>query len=595
MSLAPPPDSDLDIEERDKKKLSSSTFFRLFQLILKYRTTALYAVSMILIGTFATLLEPRIFGYAIDEAVVPKRLDLLRWIGLSFVVATCLRIYSASRQAYLFELLGQKVTQDLRLMLFSHLERMPVSLFDRNPSGRLLTRVTNDIGALNEMFSAGFVSMISNSLLVVGILIWLLILDFKLGLIAAAIFPVLAAFSVYFSRRLRVAYREVRNRLSALNAFLAENFSGMKTVHLFNRQDLHLKRFDRLNQGYATAQTGSIRVFAYFQPLITLGAGVSIALIIWFGGKESSSGNLKVGVLVAYFSYILALFQPLREIADKWNVFLSGMASAERIFSILSWDTELDEKAIHLPVTPLNLRGDIEFDQVWFAYEGENWILKDLSLKIRAGEKIGIVGHTGAGKSTLMSLLLRFYEPQKGRILIDGRDIREYELRALRSAIGIVQQDVFLFSGTFAENITFWNPDQLKKVKPLLESLLFRSRNLELVMQERGANLSMGERQVLAFARVAVAEPRIWILDEATANMDSHQEGLLQKSLLQASEGKTGIFIAHRLATICDADRIVVLHRGSLVEIGTHPELLSLKGLYWRLYHFQKSASECLT
>ncbi|MBI2711287.1 MAG: ABC transporter ATP-binding protein [Bdellovibrio sp.] len=579
--------------EDSKGKLHSGTVLQLFARILKYRRITVEAGLMIFLGTFAALLEPRLFGYAIDEAIVSKRQDLLEWIGAAFIGATCLRIYAAKRQAYLFELLGQRVAQDLRVELFSHLQRLPVAIFDRVPSGRLLTRVTNDIGSLNEMFSAGFVSIVSNGLLVLGILIWMLVLDVKLGLIAASVFPILAWLSVYFSRQLREAYGEVRSRLSALNVFLAENFSGMKTVHLFNQQIPQLRKFDELNQKYSDAQIGSIRVFAYFQPMITLGAGVSIALLIWFGGKETVSGHLKVGVLVAYFSYVLSLFQPLREIADKWNVFLSGMTSAERVFTVLNLPTELKKEEVLHKTQPIpEIQGNIKFENVWFSYRSDregDWVIRDLSFEIRAGEKIGIVGHTGAGKSTLIGLLLRFYEPKKGRITLDGRDLREYDKRSLRASFGLVQQDVFLFSGTFEENITFWDSSKKQEVEHVLKELRLPIRNLDLEMNERGSNLSMGERQVLAFARAAASKPRIWILDEATSSMDSEQEKVLQKSLTQISGGRTGIYVAHRLATIRETDRILVLHKGLLVEQGNHGDLIKRNGLYSRLYRYQGS------
>ncbi len=578
---------DLDGEENEDWKVQSNTVLRLLKLMMKYRSPFFLGLVMVILGTSATLLEPRIFEYAIDEAIVPKRWDRLQWVSLIFMGVTLLRTFAARHQGYFFEQLGQKVTQELRNMLFNHLQRMPHSTYDQYPVGRLLTRVTNDVAALNEMFSAGFVSMICNILLVFGILTGLMILDFKLGMIASSVFPFMMLIGMYFSEKLKIAYREARSKLSAVNAFLAENFSGMKTIHLFNRQGLHLRNFEHLNDRYAEAQTASIRIYAFFQPLITIASGISLALIIGFGGRDALSGRIKLGVLVAFFSYALSLFQPIREIADKWNVFLSGIASAERIFSVLNWKTELEAAEVLVPARAISdLKGHIVFENVGFAYEAENWILKDLSFEIQPGEKIGIVGHTGAGKSSVIGLLLRFYEPQRGRILLDGKDLRAYDKRALRASIGLVQQDVFLFSGSFRDNVTFWEGADTHKMEMILNALEFTSKK-DLLFEERGGNFSMGERQVISFARAMAIEPRVWILDEATANMDSEKEKLLQTTLEKVTENRTALVIAHRLATVRTMDRVLVLHKGRLMEAGGHDALMSLNGLYSKLYQYQ--------
>ncbi len=592
-------DAYLDVEERDAQKIGKGHFSSLIREILAHRLPLLIGCAMIVLGTIATLLEPYLFGYAIDHAIVPKNWDLLVRLSMAFFGMISLRVTMMIGQAYAFEVLGQRVTRDLRVRLFSHLQRLPISVYDQTPAGRLLTRVTNDISSMSEMFSAGFVSMISNFLIVAGLLAGLLILDLRLGLITISVFPPMIFASVYFSRRLKISYREARSKLSALNAFLAENLMGMKVVHLFNRQKLHLERFERINQWYSDAQIGTVKVFALFQPTITLASGVAVALVIAFGVGGGPDG-LKVGVLVTFFSYALAAFQPIREIADKWNVFLSGMASVERVFSILSWPVEKEEdrNAGGSVVQPLqNIKGHIVFENVWFAYQtgadGEHWVLKDFSLEILPGTRVGIVGHTGAGKTTLISLLMRFYEPQRGRILLDGKDLRDYDKSALRATIGIIQQDAFLFSGSFVDNITFWDH---RKLSPESEQLLKNAgcqRWLEdgANLLERGSNVSMGERQILAFARALDKKPAIWILDEATANMDSNSEALLQASLEQASRDRTSILIAHRLATVRQADLIVVLHHGTRIEHGSHDELMARDGLYARLYRFQRA--EC--
>ncbi len=584
----------LENEEREYRKFQNLTLrqsvFRLAKVMVKHRWLFFGGTVLIVFGTMGAVIEPRIFGYAIDEAILPGRWDRLRWSGLFLTISISVRIFSAIQQTYLFEVLGQRVTQDLRLRLFSHLQRLSLSLHSKHPPGRLLTRVTNDIASLNEMFSNGFVSMFCNLFLVIGILVGLLLLDFKLGLLSISVFPVLVMFSIYFSKRLIRAYQNSRSKLSALNSYLAENLSGMKILHLFNRQKLHYDRFSRLNHWYADAQTASVRVYAFFQPTITLCAGISVALVMVVGGQRSLDGTLRLGVLVTFFSYLMALFQPVREIADKWNVFLSGMTAAERVFSILDWPVELESRKIDHAAQPIpGLKGKIEFENIWFAYQGENWVLKDFSLTIQSGERVGVVGHTGSGKTTLINLLMRFYDPQRGRVLLDGVDLRDYDLRSLRASIGMVQQDVFLFSGTFEENISFWKPTLSQRVEEVLAELKFESKSDQILL-EKGSNFSMGERQMIAFARALAIHPRIWILDEATANLDSQTEAVLQKAVNQASQGKTSLFIAHRLATVQSADRIIVLHQGSLIESGSHQQLMEVQGLYSRLYKLQLMA-----
>ncbi|MEK6578085.1 MAG: ABC transporter ATP-binding protein, partial [Bdellovibrionota bacterium] len=364
----------------------------------------------------------------------------------------------------------------------------------------------------------------------------------------------------------------------------------------------NLARFDRINQWYTEAQIGTVRVFALFQPSITVFAGIALSLVIYHGGQATLIGSLKPGVLVAFFAYVQSMFQPMREIADKWNIFLSAMASAERVFSVLEWPVELRDEETKAPARPLvGVQGHLIFENVWFAYEDEKWILRDFNLEIYPGSKVGIVGHTGAGKTTLIALLMRLYEPQKGRILLDGKDLKEYDRRSLRATFGVVQQDAFLFSGTFKDNITFWaadpsheNASGFFKVSALLTRLGLEkwwgpqgSGQPELHLQERGANLSIGEKQVLGFSRALYSDPKVWILDEATSNMDSGSEHELEQALDNAAQGDTMIMVAHRLATVRRADTIVVLNKGVLIEKGNHTELLNQNGLYARLHRYQ--------
>ncbi len=570
--------------EDSTSRASTREFSRLVRYLSRHRLLFWGGVVLILLATAAGLFEPRLFGYAVDEAVIPKDMDRLQWLALAFLGVEIVRVVATVGQSLVFTLLGQRVMQDLRQELLSHLQRLPVATFDHNPAGRLVTRVTNDIGSLAEMFSAGFVTILVNILTVVGIVVWLFALDPKLALLSLAIFPFLLAAAVYFSGKLRVAYREARARLSAFNASLAENLMGMKVVQLFGREKRQLERLGAINESYAQAQIGSVKVFAFFQPSITWATGISMALVIAYGGRKAmlpaAEGGIAPGVLVAFFAYVLTIFQPIREIADKWNLFLSGMASAERIFSILDWPVEMEPFSEKLPA-PGTLKGDIRFEGVWFAYDSENWVLKDFSLHIRPGMKIGVVGHTGAGKSTLISLLLRFYEPQRGRILVDGKDLREWDRRELRSRIGMIQQDVFLFSGSVAENITLFKPGV--DATPDLAGFADRGE-----LYERGVNLSMGERQRIAFLRAKASEPDLWILDEATSNVDSRTELEISRELMQSARGKTQLLVAHRLATVRECDLILVLHQGELVEAGRHEELVRAGGTYSKLVALQQ-------
>ncbi len=584
----------LDVEESESRPTQKRTVLYLLRYILHFKTLVFAGILMILVSTSAILLEPRIFGYAIDEAIIPKRWSYLKQLTLLFFFVECFRVGAMIAQGYLFECLGQNVMQKLRIALFSHLQIIPVSVYDKHSVGKLVTRVTNDVSALAEMFTSGFVTMFGNILVVFGIVIWLLVLNFKLGLIAVSIFPFLLVSTYYFTDKLRVAYRNARSKLSALNAFLAENILGVKVVQLFNRQKLHLSRFNRINHWYSEAQIGTVKLYAYFQPTITIAAGISMALVIWYGSKMALSSEIKLGILVAFFSYIQALFQPIRDIADKWNIFLSGITSAERIFSILDWKTEINpETGLRATQSDPSILGHIVFENVWFAYNEPNWVLKDFTFEIKPGMKVGVVGHTGAGKTTIISLLMRFYDPQKGRILLDGKDLRSYDKRTLRASLGLVQQDVFLFSGSTLDNITLWKEPtdfMSEKIFSTL-SVLGLSRWLNQsasALDERGSNLSMGERQVIAFTRALASDPKIWILDEASANIDSDTEEKMAEVLSVTAQGKTQVWIAHRMATVRNADIILVLNKGLLVEKGNHHELMTKKGIYAKLYEFQE-------
>ncbi|MBC7387558.1 MAG: ABC transporter ATP-binding protein [Cryobacterium sp.] len=589
----------IEAEDFKSKRPSLKVIQQVLMDLAEEKKTFILGGLLVLAGTAATLYEPRLFGRAIDRAIIPRDVSLLGQMAGMYLGLIVCRIIAVIGQQYVFEVLSQSMMQKLRLRVFSLYQRLPVATYDRTPVGRLITRLTNDTSAMSEMFSSGFVTLFGNVLFILGSIVWIFSLNWKLALISLSVFPVLLFFSIRFSRLLIVAYRDSRMRISTLNAFLAENILGMKIVHLFNRVPLHFARFKTVNDSYAESQVAAVRVYAYFQPLITWSSGLGVAMVIAAGGAmalgKGPSAFVQPGItpgeLVTFLSFLLALFQPIREVVDKWTMFLSGMTSAERIYSLLDWETELSEAEANDPEPEsIPIVGRVEFQNVWFAYEEENWVLRDFNLVIEAGEKVGIVGHTGAGKTTLISLILRFYDPQRGRILIDGQDLREYAKRPLRGRIGVIQQDVFLFSGQVQDNIALWSrPGKISSATQQSLGEMGFEKNLDLTLDERGSNLSMGERQILSFARAIEKSPDLWILDEATANVDSDTEIRFGRALDRATEGKTLLMIAHRLATIRKSDLIVVLHKGALVEKGTHLELLRLGGYYAKLYRYQEA------
>ena len=590
----------IESEEADQqfaKKFNRSAARRLLSIVVS-RPRLLVLSSMLLgLGFLAKMAEPYLFGRAIDWAIVPKDSVKLMWIVAIYFCGEAVRGASLASQAYFFEKLGQLALNDLRIKLVSHLQRLPLSYYDRTPVGKLVTRVTNDIASLAELFSSGFVMVLFNIATVIGTAVWLFVLNPRVALSAISVLPIMIYVARKMSVRLQTAYRDARTRLSALNAFLAENIQGMRVVQLFNRGGLHLERFSRVNERYAEAQIDTIRMYAYFQPAITLSEGLAVALVIIAGSRLVQANALELGLLVSFTTYSMGLFQPVREIADRWNTFLAALASAERIFNILDWSEEVGVESVEFEAQPYSdLRGEIRFEDVWFAYQDENWVLKEFSLSIAPGQKIGVVGHTGAGKTTLISLLMRFYEPQRGKIYIDGRDIQTFDKRRLRATFGLIQQDVFLFSGSLHENFTLGKSSALSDPK-----LREAARALDVEkwlgdagkekLHERGANLSLGERQVVSFLRAVASQPRVWILDEATANVDSDTEIKLSREFNHASQSSSAILIAHRLATVRDCAKILVLHRGSILEQGTHQELVAQNGLYARMYRYQAAES----
>jgi ABC-type multidrug transport system fused ATPase/permease subunit len=499
-------------------------------------------------------------------------------------------------QVYAMEVAGQKMMHDLRMKVFSHLQDLPVSFFDKNPVGRLVTRLTNDIQNVHEMFTSVLIHLIKDILMLIGIIILLLHLNRELALVSFSVIPLIFVTTLFFSHRARDAFREIRLRIAQMNSFFHENFSGIKVVQLFRREKENSRRFAKVNEGHYLANMRQISIYAFFVPLVEILSSGAIGLLLWYGGGKVIQEMITLGVLVAFLSYIRMFFQPIRDLSEKYNILQSAMASLERIFSLL--DEDLKKVKTLFPKRE-EIKGNIEFRHVSFSYNGEDKVLKDVSFSVKEGETVAIVGATGAGKTSLLHLFERFYEVEEGFILLDGIDIRERDLAYLRSQIGLVMQDTFLFSGDIEENIRLRDGGRdeknLREVARVVNAEKFIQRlpnGYRTKVGEGGETLSAGERQLLAFARALSINPKILILDEATSHVDPETERLIQEGLARLLRGRTAIIIAHRLSTIQHADRIVVLHKGRVREIGTHTELMARKGIYFRLYQMQFGIKE---
>jgi ABC-type multidrug transport system fused ATPase/permease subunit len=494
-------------------------------------------------------------------------------------------------QVYTMELAGQKLMHDLRMKSFSHLQGLPVPFFDKNPVGRLVTRLTNDIQNVHEMFTSVFITLLKDILLLIGIILLLLRFNLELALVSFSVIPLIFVTTLFFSHRARDVFREIRLKIAQMNSFFHENFSGIKVIQLFQRERENRQRFEKINEGYYLANMKQISIYAFFVPLVEILSSGAIGLLLWYGGGKVIQERITLGVLVAFLSYIRMFFQPIRDLSEKYNILQSAMASLERIFSLLD-----EGQKISRPLSPIKkeIRGDVEFQHVSFSYNGEDNVLKDISFTVREGETVAIVGATGAGKTSLLQLLERFYEVEEGAILIDGIDIRERDITQLRSQLGMVMQETFLFAGDIEENIRLGNQmigeEKVKEMAQVVNAEKFIQRlpdGYRSKVGEGGEALSAGEQQLLAFARALSFNPKILILDEATSHVDPETERFIQEGLTRLLKGRTAIVIAHRLSTVQHADRIVVLHKGRVREIGTHAELMALKGIYFRLYQMQ--------
>jgi ATP-binding cassette subfamily B protein len=571
---------------------------RLLRYLRPYK--AAVAVSFLLIVLMAglDLVGPYITKVAIDQHITRGDAAGLSPLAALYLLALLAAFAVRFAQVYILQMTGQRIMMDLRREIYEHLQRLHVGRFDRNPVGRLITRVTTDVDAVNELFTSGVVTVFGDVFTLLGIMGVMLALDWKLALVTFAVIPLFFLVTNWFRRGSRQSFREVRKWIARINAFLQENLSGMTVVQLFRREERNVAAFAAINREHADANLRSIFYYAVFYPAIDLLAAAAIALILLYGGAQVLSGGLTLGVLVAFIQYSERFWRPISDLSEKFNILQAAMASSERIFTLL--DTPV---LVAAPAAPRRLgaiRGVVGFENVWFSYgQGEpDWVLRDIDFRVEPGKSVALVGHTGAGKTSIISLLARFYDVQKGRVTLDGVDVKDLDPAELRSALALVLQDVHLFSGTIESNIRLGSAIPDERVRAAARAV-HAHRFIEALpggyaaeVKERGASLSVGQKQLLSFARALAHDPRVLILDEATSSVDTETEGLIQDALRVLLRGRTAIVIAHRLSTVQNVDEILVLHKGTVRERGTHQALLAQRGLYWRLYQLQYKDQE---
>ncbi|HEV3457018.1 MAG TPA: ABC transporter ATP-binding protein [Thermoanaerobaculia bacterium] len=618
-------DHELHEEEILGKAYDARLMRRLLRYVLPYRLMTAGAVALILVSSALQLVGPLATAVALDlfvrppqaraaslssasllvrDALLARGIDPahvqtqgLAVVSVVFIASLLLTFLTIYAEGYVMMLIGQYIMYDLRNQIFGHLQRLPIAFYDRNPIGRLVTRVTTDVDALNEMFTSGLVELLGDVLLLAGIVVVLFWLDWRLALVAFSIVPLLALLTGWFRAGVRQAFRDVRVKIAAINAFLQEHVTGMPVVQLFGREARAYAEFVEINDRHRVANVRSIFYYAVYFPGVELITALGVGLLIWVGGGQALAGAVSLGALIAFLQYAQRFYQPLSDLSEKYNILQGAMASSERIFRLL--DTPVGIESPPDAHAPRQVRGAMEFDQVRFSYQAGEPVLKGVSFRVQPGETLAVVGHTGAGKSTLANLLLRFYDVDSGAVKVDGVDVRQWSLPVLRRAIGMVLQDVFLFAGTVAENIRLGeaaiDDERLRWAAGEVHALPFIERlpgGMQATVRERGAGLSVGQKQLIAFARALAFDPRILILDEATSSIDTETEQLIQQALERLLRGRTSVVIAHRLSTIQRADRILVMHKGEVREVGTHQELLAQRGIYYRLYLLQYREQE---
>jgi ATP-binding cassette, subfamily B, multidrug efflux pump len=596
-------------EEALGKAYDAALMRRLLGYLRPYWREVAIALAAIVAGSILQLAQPYLVKVAIDRHITTGELAGLDRLALAFLAILIGSFLLEFLQTWTLQMTGQRIMFDMRTEVYGHLQRLDVQFYDRNPVGRLMTRVTTDVDVLNDLFATGVVSVVGDIFLLAGIMIVLVFMDWRLALVAFSVLPLIVFVTQWFRRHARESYRKVRVWIARINAFLQEHITGMATVQLFRQERRAFRRFEEINRTHRDANVESIFYYAVFYPAIEVVGALAMALIIWFGGGWTMEGTLTLGALVAFLQYSQRFFRPISDMSEKFNLLQAAMASSERIFTLLDTPVAIErdrsQGGAELEAGPEGprvapggrRRGAIVFENVSFGYSPSALVLRNISFEVQPGERLGIVGATGAGKSTLINLLLRFYDVSAGRILIDGADIRSMDLQDLRGTFGLVLQDVQLFSGTVAANIRLGNTGisdvRVRAAAAAVHADRFIDRlpgSYDHLIAERGATLSVGQKQLLSFARALAFDPAVLVLDEATSSIDTETEVLIRDALHVLMAGRTTIAIAHRLSTIQDMDRILVLHKGEIRESGTHQALLAERGLYHTLYQLQYTA-----
>ena len=567
---------------------------RLLRYLKPYVRLLMPALVLTLILNLLGVMQPKFTQYAIDWFILPKTTNGLNVFVLAFLVVQVFRFVASYFQSVLLNSVGQYVMFDLRREIYDKLQHQEVAYFDRNPVGRIMTRLTADVDALNELFTSGVTDLLGDLVMIVAIIAVMVYMDVRLTLITLLTVPMLFFATAWFRKGARRGFDMVRTRIARIFAFLQEHISGAQTVQIFNAEDKSVQQFARINEEHRKANIDTIFYYAVFFPLVDLIGAIGIALIIWYGGYRVMQNALSLGALVAFIQYSGFLFQPIRDISDKYNVLQGAVVASHRIFKALDLPILITSPAQVLKTG--RAEGRIEFQNVWFAYKDEDWVLKDVSFTVEPGQSVALVGHTGSGKTTITNLLMRFYDVQKGRVMLDGVDVRDWDLQSLRENFAVVLQDVFLFTGTVDSNIRLGREDisdervRWAATEVRADNFIQRLPHLyQSEVRERGAGLSVGQKQLISFARALAFDPALLILDEATSSIDTETEQLIQQAIARVMANRTSVIVAHRLSTIQRADNIIVLHHGEIREQGSHQDLLALHGLYWRLYKLQYS------